>query len=274
MMDETRAPHPADDTLPADLLALARRVAAMPVPRPTAEQTRRLVEHALAAEVAARVAVAVPRPPARAVLGIARWRVRLLGGWFWVACAALLAFAIALSLAGALPGVAAPLVLLLPLTGVMGLAQALRTPSPGLRAIERAVPVSFVAVTAGVALAIVAVDCAFGLVATAILALVAWAPFTNLLLAWLGPLLLLTALALVAGVRQGAGVALALGAAPWLALALVALLWPEGLASAFFAVPRAPLALALHALAAALGAALLLLGLRAPTGRRALGQLT
>lgn len=249
--------HEAFDVLPPELQSVAKRYAAQPVPRPTPEQTSRLLSRLLAEDLAP---VAPRRAPSvMLALGVARWRMRLLGPWFWVASVVLMALGAAISLVNAATGNVLALILLLPLTGVLSVAYAARTSSSGLREVEAAAPVGVVEVTAGLALALLGFDCAFGLLATLLLALIHWAPFVALLAAWLGPLLLLTALSVPLALRFGLGAALGLGAGPWVALALAAHLWPDGFPALFFALPAGPLSLALHLAAAVLGACLLAL---------------
>ncbi len=266
--DQTDADH-----LPADLLALAQRYAAQPVPRPTHGQRRQLVERLLA-EQAERAPMHAAHTARRgtvlAALRVARWRMRLMSAWFWIGCVLLLAVVGAFTAINTAPNEMAPLVMVLPLTAVLGLAQASRTPSRGLRDVEAACPVGTVTVMAAVTLAIVGLDCAFGVIATGFLALLAWAPFSTLLVAWLGPLLFLAALSLLVALRWGAVPAAALGAGPWLALAMVATIWPNGPAGALFALPYDALSVALHLVAALLGAGALLLLLRDSRWQRAL----
>src|SRR4051794_28516857 len=80
----------ADAGLPTELRALAQRFATEPVPRPTPADTARLVGRLLAEEPA--VAVALPlRGRVMPALLVARWRMHLLGRWFWVAGVVLMA---------------------------------------------------------------------------------------------------------------------------------------------------------------------------------------
>lgn len=271
-MDNDQERYADAERLPPDLLAVVQRYAAQPAPRPTPEQTMRLVSRLLAEWPAILPGSALPRRPALAAIRVTRWRMRLMSAWFWIACALLLAVVGAATAINTSPNGMVPLVLLLPLTVVLGLAQAARTPSRGLRDVETACPVGSVTVMAVTTLAIVALNCMFGLIATALLALLSWAPFAALLVAWLGPLLLLAALSLPVALRWGALPAAIVGAGPWLALALVALMVPGSSATAIFALPHDALSFALRLIAAAFGAAGLLLFLRDARWQRRLVQ--
>lgn len=250
-----------DDDLPDELRAIAARFAAQPTPHPTAADTARLVARLLAEEPGvAMAAVRAPRGRLGWTLRVARWRVRLLGPRFWLASVLLLALGAVVTpfLQGS--DRALPLIVLAPLTAVLGLAHATRTSSRGLRAVEASCPLGLVEVTTGLVLAIVAFDCALGLVVTGGLALLHWAPFVALLAAWLGPLLLLAGLSLPIALRWGTLPAALIGGGPWLLLAVVARLRPDGVAAhAFFGLPQDGAALSLRLAAATLGGALLLL---------------
>jgi hypothetical protein len=261
--------HPAaDDELPPELSAIARRYAAQPVPRPTPADTARLVARLLAAEPAVALATS-GRGRVVPALRVARWRLRLLGRWFWVAGVVLMALSAVLTPALRENG-ALPLILLAPLTAVLSLAHAVRTSSGGLRAVEASCPIGFVEVTTGLVLAIVGFDCLLGVMATAGLALLRWAPFVALVAAWLGPLLLLAGISLPIALRWGAIPATAVGGGPWLALAVAALLQPGGAYTRAVAVPQDGLSLGLHLGAAALGGMLLALMLVRGAAWRAL----
>ena len=186
------------------------------------------------------------------------WRMHLLGRWFWVAGVVLMALGALLTPALRVGG-ATPLILLAPLTAVLSLAHAVRTSSGGLRGVEASCPIGFVEVTTGLVLAIVGFDCLLGVMATAGLALLRWAPFVALLAAWLGPLLLLAGISLPIALRWGAIPAAIIGGGPWLMLAAVARLQPDGAYARAFAVPQDGLSLGLHLAAAALGSLLLAL---------------
>ncbi len=248
-----------DDDLPADLRAVAARFAAQPVPRPTPTDTARLVARLLAEEPIAAVTAFQQQRRVGWTLRVARWRLRLLGPWFWVA--SVLLVALGAVCAPFLQGSdrVLPLVLLIPLSAVLGLAHAARTSSTGLRAVEASCPIGVVEVTTGLVLAIVACDCALGLVVTLGLAVLQWAPFVALLAAWLGPLLLLAGLSLPIALRWGALPAALVGGGPWLLLAALARLQPTGVFAHVFALPQDTRALILHVAAAAVGSAFLLL---------------
>ena len=209
-MDNDHERYANAEDLPPDLLALARRYAAQPIPRPTPEQTRQLVDRLLAEPVIAPARNSSRQGAVLAAAQVARWRMRFMGDWFWIGCVLLLAVVGAVTAINNSPNEMVPLVMALPLTAALGLAQVSRTPSRGLRDVEAACPVSSVTVMAAVTLAIVALDCAFGVIATAFLALLAWTPFSALLVAWLGPLLFLAALSLPVALRWGAVPAAAL----------------------------------------------------------------
>ncbi len=258
-LDEHRRMHPDAGDLPPELLSIAQRYAAQPSPRPTAEQTARLAARLLAEEPRMTLAQAGAPLLFLAALYVARWRARLLGPWFWAASVLLLALGAVLSVVNATPGTALALILALPLTGAMSLVYATRATVSGLREIEATCAVGFIEATVGLALAILGFDCAFGLLATLFLALIHWAPFVPLFVAWLGPLLLLAALSLPIALRWGVSAAVMVGAGPWIVLALAALIAPDGLSGALFALPRDTVSVAAHFVAAAVGACLLLL---------------
>ena len=258
-----------DDDLPPELHAIAQRYAAQPVPRPTPADTARLVARLVADEPAVALAAPARHGPIIGAFRVARWRMHLLGRWFWVAGVILMALGAVLT--SALHGSGAlPLILLAPLTAVLSLAHAVRTPSAGLRAVEASCPIGFVEVTTGLVLAIVGFDCLLGVMATAGLALLRWAPFVALLAAWLGPLLLLAGISLPVALRWGAIPASLVGGGPWLLLAAVARLQPGGAYARAVAVPQDGLSLTLHLVAAALGSLLLVLMLVRGSAWRAL----
>ena len=251
-------PPAGDDELPPELHVIASRYAAQPVPHPTPAGTARLLARLLAEEPGAALAAPAHGQRVLPAMRVARWRLRLLGPWFWVAGVLLLALGAAVTplISGA--GATLPLIVIVPLTAVLGLAHALRTPSAGLRAVEASAPIGFVEVTTGLALAIVACDGALGVAATAVVALARWAPFAPLLVAWLGPLLLLAGISLPVALRWGTVPAMVIGAGPWLALALVAALQPAGTGALIFALPWDAVSVYAHIVAAALGGALFL----------------
>lgn len=252
------------EELPPDLRATARRYARQLVPQPTVGETERIVACLLAEESGLLTTGALAAPPTwrqrgHRALRVARWRVRLLGPTFWVASV----LALAIGTASALPlraaGVAGGqmLILVAPMTGVLGLAHALRTPHRGLREVEVSSPVGTAEALAGLVLAIIGFDCLLGLAATLGLALAGWAPFMALLAAWLGPLLLLTGVSLPVALRWGATAAALLGGGPWLLLAVAAQLHPTGP----FVLTQDTPALVLRLIAAGIGALLLTLTL-------------
>jgi hypothetical protein len=259
----------ADDDLPPELRAIAQRYAAQPVPRPTTEDTARLVARLLAEEPAVALATSARYGRLIGAFRVARWRMHLLGRWFWVAGVILMALGAVLTSALRESG-ALPLILLAPLTAVLSLAHAVRTPSRGLRAVEASCPIGFVEVTTGLVLAIVGFDCLIGVMATAGLALLRWAPFVALLAAWLGPLLLLAGISLPIALRWGAIPASLVGGGPWLLLAAVARLDPGSMYGLVFTWPRDATSVLAHAAAAFLGLALLLLTLLRGPGWRSL----
>jgi len=150
-------------------------------------------------------------------------------------------------------------ILLLPLAAVFGLAHALHSPSAGLRAVEASSSVTFVQTSIGLGLVLVAFDSVLGLVATLGFALANWAPFWNLLLAWLAPLLLLAALSLPIALLRSVRLAAVVGGVPWLVLGLLALAEQNrpGVTRLFFSLPQDTLAYASHLAAIVLGLLLL-----------------
>jgi len=260
-----------DDDAPPELQAVARLYAAQPVPRPTPEDTARLMARLMVeTRGIARVAPAPTRRTSPiAALRVARWRLRLLGPWFWIASVVLLSLLALIPPYVSRANVALPLIVLLPLTAVLSVVHALRASSIGLREVEAAAPIDVVTVTEGLALAIVAYDVALGVSATALLALTHWAPFNALLLTWLGPLLCLTSVSLPVALRWGTAPAIALGAGPWAALAFGALLQPHGFCGDLLALPDDMTSVLAHGIAAGLGlAALLLVFVRGAAWRR------
>jgi len=143
---------------------------------------------------------------------------------------------------------------------VLGLAHALRTPSTGLRAIEASCPVNFAQTSMGLGLAILAFDSLLGLVATLGFTLAHWAPFWNLLLAWLAPLLLLTAISLPIALLRNVRLAALVGGLPWLLLGLLALAEQNGqsVAKALFSLPQDTPSLSYHLVTIALSLLLLI----------------
>ncbi|MDQ2716080.1 MAG: hypothetical protein M3Z08_14325, partial [Chloroflexota bacterium] len=151
------------------------------------------------------------------------------------------------------------LIFVLPLTAILSVAYALRTLSPGLREVEVSCPTGFVETMAGVALALVCFDGLLGLLATAALATLHWAPFGPLLASWLGPLLLLAGLSFLVALRWGTLPAMVVGGGPWLLLMGSTELFPSSLLSQFLLGGQGGLSLSVHVLAAGLGALILLL---------------
>jgi hypothetical protein len=253
-----------DEDLPPELQLIAQRYAAQPVPHPTSEDTALLLTRLLTEETVATLSTAHQGWSILRTLRVARWRVRLLGPWFWIAGVLLLIFGALLAPIMNRDNAIMALILLLPLTGVLGLAHALRTTSPGLREIEASCPTSYVEVSAGLVLAIVGFDCMLGILATALMALVQWAPFGALLAAWMGPLLLLVGVSLLVALRWGAIPAAIIGGGPWLLLALASFLNPARALALIFALPLDFLSLTLHLVAAVLGSLILIFLLRGP----------
>ena len=184
----------------------------------------------------------------------------MLGPWFWSAGILLLLAGMLLAPHMAVSHLVTLLILLLPLTAVLGLAHALRSPSAGLRAIEASCPANFVQTTMSLGLAILAFDSLLGLVATLGFALAHWAPFWNLLLAWLAPLLLLTAISLPIALLRNVRLAALTGGLPWLLLGLLALVEQNGPSAAklFFSFPQDTLSLSSHLAMIVLGLLLLI----------------
>ncbi len=177
---------------------------------------------------------------------LTRWRVSLLGPWFWMAGVLLLLVGIGLSKSFTVSELTTLLILLLPLIAVFGLVGALRTPSAGLRVVEASCPVTFVQTSMSLGLALLAFDSVLGLVATLGFALAHFVPFWNLLLAWLAPLLLLTAISLPLALLRSVRLAALFGGMPWLLLGLLALAEQNGSSDAtlFFSLPQDTLSFA------------------------------
>jgi hypothetical protein len=241
-------PIPSDE-LPPDLQAVARSYAAQPVPRPSSAETARLI-HALLTEAAFQAQDTHEKgsAPLWRISVLTRWRVYLLGPWFWMTGILLLLAGILLARSLTISDLITLLILLLPLAAVLGLAHALRTPSAGLRAVEASCPVTFVQTSMSLGLALLAFDSLLGLVATLGFALANWAPFWNLLLAWLAPLLLLTAISLPIALLRNVRLAALVGGLPWLLLGLLALAEQNGpsIAKALFSLPQDTLSFSYH----------------------------
>jgi hypothetical protein len=188
---------------------------------------------------------------------VARWRLRLLGPAFWCAGVIPVVAAGLLTPEALGHGVAMPLILVGPLTAVLGVAYALRTASRGLRDVEASAPISFAEASAGLALALAAFDAALCAAVSAGLALLRLAPFANLMAAWLGPLLLLAGISLPVALRYGARAAALVGGGPWLVLGVCSLAWPQAQVAGLFTPPADGAGVLLRLLAAAVGLALL-----------------
>lgn len=241
------------DDLSPDLYQLAQRYAAQPTPRPSPEATSQLVARLLAEDPALRE---VPRTVTARLLGIVpvvRWRLHLLGPWFWVASVCLFGLAAVLTPHFGSPTGLSPFVLMAPLTMILGLAHALRTRSGGLRAVEWSCPISFIETSAALIGAIAVFDGIIGVMGSIGLALLHWAPFGALVVAWLSPLLVLTGISLPVALRWGTLPALFVGGGPWLLLAVVAVFDPASAVTQVFALPQTPLSLLIHLVAAILG---------------------
>jgi hypothetical protein len=257
-----------EEDLPLELRRIAQRYAAQPVPHLTPEDTARLLTRLLSEETVVTLN-AVDEPSfVLKTLRVARWRVRLLGPWFWIAGVLLLVFGALLAPIMNRDNAIMALILLVPLTAVLGLAHALRTTSPGLREIEASCPTNYVEVSAGLVLAIVGFDCLLGILATVLLALVQWAPFGALFAAWMGPLLLLVGVSLLVALYWGAIPAAIVGGGPWLLLAMASILNPAGALALVFTLPLDLLSLILHLVAAVVGGLILVFLLRGSSWTR------
>ena len=247
--------------LPSDLQDIALSYAAQPVPRPSSTETSRLIRMLLAeATFQAQDTHEKGNAPLWRLAVLTRWRVSLLGPWFWMAGVLLLLAGIGLSRSFTASDLITLLILLLPLAAVFGLVYALRAPSAGLRAVEASCPVTFVQTSISLGLVLLAFDSVLGLVATLGFALAHFAPFWNLLLAWLAPLLLLTAISLPLALLRSVRLAALVGGVPWLLLGLLALAEQNGsnVTRLFFSLPQDTLSFASHMAAIALGLLLLI----------------
>lgn len=249
------------DELSPDLQTVANSYAAQPVPRPSSTETARLI-HTLLVEAAfqAQDTHEKGNGPLWRLAVLTRWRVSLLGPWFWMAGVLLLLAGIGLSRSLTVTNLITLLILLLPLAAVFGLVYALRAPSAGLRAVEASCPVTFVQTSMSLGLVLLAFDSLLGLVATLGFALAHFAPFWNLLLAWLAPLLLLTAISLPLALLRNVRLAALIGGLPWMLLGLLALAEQNGpgIVKPFFSLPQDTLSLASHLATIALGLLLLI----------------
>ena len=255
-----RPPIQSDELSP-DLQATARSYAAQPVPRPSSAETAQLI-HTLLTEAAfqAQDTHYEENDHLWHISVLARWRVYLFGPWFWIADVLLLLAGILLARSITVSDLITLLILLLPLTAVLGLTHALRTPSAGLRAVEASCPVNFAQTSMGLGLAILAFDSLLGLVATLGFTLANWAPFWNLLLAWLAPLLLLTAISLPIALLRNVRLAAMVGGLPWLLLGLLALAEQNGpsVTKLFFSLPQDTLSFSSHLITIVLSLLLLI----------------
>ena len=262
-MSERDRREASPDDLPPELRQVAQRYAAQPVPRPTAQQTSLLLARLLAEEPVAALSTSHTRPRVNQTLRVARWRVRLLGPQFWVASVILLTLAAWATRSYYLLSGTTPLLLTVPLTGVLGVAYALRTSSRGLREVEASTPLGFAEAAAGLVLAIAGFDCALGAAATLAVCQTTAQPFLALLTVWLGPLLLLTALSLPVALRWGALAAALVGGAPWALLVLAASHQPASpLGLLILSLPHDAGAAAPHLVLALVGLALLVTMMR------------
>lgn len=263
-MDEHYSPFPSDrssidEDLPVDLQAIVQRYQSQPVPQPTQEDTARLLTRLLSEETSVELTAAPERWQPLKILAITRWRMRLLGPWFWIASVLLLCLGILLSSLLNTNSTTSALILVVPLAAILSIAHALRTSSEGLRAIEASCPTGFIESMTGLALAIIAFDCLLGILATLFLSLAQWTSFTALLLAWLGPLLLLTAISLPVALRWGTIPAMLIGGMPWLGLAICAALQPFSAVAALFTPSQNTGSLLAHLVSALLGGLILFL---------------
>lgn len=257
--DTTSGENADEHELPREFRLVAQRYAAQPVPRPTPEATQRLLSRLLMEETMAARATLHTRPSLIQSVRVARWQLRLLGPWFWMASVLLLL--VGCLAASGLPktAVVTLLIFVLPLTAILSVAYALRTLSPGLREVEVSCPTGFVETMAGVVMALVCFDGLLGLLATAALATLHWAPFGPLLASWLGPLLLLVGLSFPVALRWGTLPAIVVGGGPWLLLVGTAGQFPGSLLSQFLLGGQGNLSITAHVLVAGLGALILLL---------------
>jgi hypothetical protein len=260
------------DELPSDLQAVASSYAAQTVPRPSSAETAQLL-HTLLTEAAFQEQEMHNEKNDHLwhILILARWRVYLLGPWFWITSVVLLLAGLLLARPLKVSDLITLLILLLPLASVLSLAYALRTLSAGLRAVEASCPANFVQTGMGMGLALLAFDSLLGLAATLGFALANWAPFWNLLLAWLTPLLLLTAISLPLALLRNVRMAALVGGLPWLLLGLLALTEQNGpgVTKVLFSLPQDTLSLSYHLVTISLSLLLLIaLFLSAPKWQR------
>jgi hypothetical protein len=261
----------ADESLPEELRQVVQWYVTQPVPEPTPEASRRLMTRLQTAEIAAVRVSLQGRQSIIQTLRMARWQLYLLGPWFWITGAVLLVLGI--SAAPFLPKSEAMtlLVYALPLTAVLSAVYTLRRVRPGLRDLEKSSPTGFIEMMTGVVLALVGFNVVLGLLATVALSLVHWAAFGSLLVSWLGPLLLLVAIAFLVALRWGAFPAMLVGGGPWILLMLVATARAGAVSASFLLTTQPGLLFGLQLCAAGLGAVILFLLLtRGSTWQRAL----
>jgi hypothetical protein len=248
------------EELPPDLQAVASSYAAQPVPRPSSAETTRLI-HVLLTEAAFQTQDTREQGTSHLwrIAVVTRWRLHLLGPWLWMAGVLLLLAGIELSRSLTVSDLITLLILLLPLAAVFGLAHTLHSPSAGLRAVEASSSITFAQTSIGLGLVLLVFDSVLGLVATLGFTLANWAPFWNLLLAWLAPLLLLTAISLPLALLRSVRLAALVGGVPWLLLGLLALAEQpgSGIAGVFFSPPQDTLSFATHLAAIVLSLLLL-----------------
>jgi hypothetical protein len=260
------------DELTPDLQAVARSYRAQPVPHPSSAETAQLL-HTLLTKAAFQAQEMRDERNDHLwhILVLARWRVYLLGRWFWIIGVVFLLVGILLARLLTVPDLITLLILLLPLASVLSLAYGLRTLSAGLRAVEASCPANFVQTGMGMGLALLAFDSLLGLAATLGFALANWAPFWNLLLAWLTPLLLLTAISLPIALLRSVRLAALIGGVPWLLLGLLALTEQHepGVTNVLFSLPQDTFSLSCHLVTISLSLLLLtVLFLSAPKWQR------
>jgi hypothetical protein len=200
-----------------------------------------------------------------------RWQLLVLGPWFWVTGAVVLALGV-----GAAPFLPqrvaiALLIYVLPLTAVLSAIYALPRAMPGLHDLERSTPTGFVEMMAGMVLALVCFNVLLGVLATLALALAQWAAFGTLLVSWLAPLLLLVGFSFPVALRWGTVPATLVGGGPWVLL-MAAAVARSGVLSANFLLATQPGTL-LGLQVCAIGLGVLILGilfLRGSTWQRVL----
>jgi hypothetical protein len=244
-----------DDLADDDTAEVIAWYATQPSVSPTPEATSRLVERLLAEPVTTPVLPATGGKW-RIIVAAAFWRLRMLGPLYWLAWLTLMMVGV-VSAQFYLIHLQSPLefslIVVLPLGLIISLAAVLGETHSIIRAVESSCPISRIEIAGGLALALLTLHIAFGALTTAVLALLDYAAFTNLLFAWLGPLVLLSACAFVLAICYGTRPSLAFAGGAWLILALLAALFPHGFAAAIMSVPATTLAIALQAAAIVIG---------------------